>query len=470
MTTLNLEAKNYPSRVLTEWAQSRPNSASRMGIQNAGVAISGSSVSLNELFQSIPAPSGFQVTDQTAMQVSTVYACLTKLAGAITQLPLEKYHLNKDNTREQYPRDTLWWLLNEEPDAEWTAASWKEWIVRCVALRGDQFTRILRPNLFSPKIVGLRPMHPDNVVVRRVADTINGNSILRYWCTDPLTGMVDVVDQDDMLHFAGFGFDGRYGRSLSMIQYAARNGIANSLAAADYAGRSIGEGAMPQISLTYPNKLNAEQAKLLRESFVAAYGGGSNGAGSRKLPLVMAEGGKAEALSISPIDMQLLESRRFEREDICQALGVPPVLIGDNTKSTSWGTGIEQITLGFVKYTVKPHLVRWQEEMNRKLFRKAGPFVEFDLDGLLRGDTKAQDESFRAGLGGPGTGDGYLTVNEIRKIKNMPPIEGGDVLFKAASGPAPSAKPGADDPGGQESPNEPPDGDEPTPKPKKVKK
>ncbi len=230
-----------------------------------------------------------------------------------------------------------------------------------------------------------------------------------------------------MLHFTGFGFDGL--RSLSMIQYAARNAIGNSLAAADYSGRSIGEGAMPQIALSYEKSLSKEQEKALRDTFVATYGGTQ----SRKLPLVLMGGAKVSELSISPIDMQLLESRRFEREDICQALGVPPVLIGDNDKTSSWGTGIEQITLGFVKYTVKPHLCRWEEELNRKLFRNAGPFVEFDLDALLRGDSKAQADAFRAALGGPGTGDGYMTVNEVRKIKNLPPDPDGDKLFKAAA-------------------------------------
>ncbi len=189
---------------------------------------------------------------------------------------------------------------------------------------------------------------------------------------------------------------------------------------------------MPQIALQYTNKMTPEQAALLRESFVATYGG-SNGLGTkaRKLPLVLTEGGTAKELSISPVDMQLLESRQFEREDICQAMGVPPVLIGDNNKTSSWGTGIEQITIGFVKFTVKPHLRRWQEELNRKIYRKAGPFAEYDLDELVSGDSKAQAAAFRSALGGPGTGDGYMSVNEVRNKKNMPPIEGGEKPFKA---------------------------------------
>ena len=138
--------------------------------------------------------------------------------------------------------------------------------------------------------------------------------------------------------------------------------------------------------------------------------------------------------------------RQFEREDICQAIGVPPVLIGDNSKTSSWGTGIEQITLGFVKFNIKPLLVRIEEELNRKLFSYSGQFVEFELDGLLRGDSKAQAEAFKAALGGPGAGDATMTVNEVRKLKNLPPDPDplSSQLYKAQRGaavtpPAPAA-------------------------------
>ena len=214
--------------------------------------------------------------------------------------------------------------------------------------------------------------------------------------------------------------------------------LPDSLAAADYMGRTIGDGAMPQIALTYPNSLNEKQAADLRASFVATY---MVGPSARKLPLVLTQGGKVDPLSINPVDMELLASRRFEKEDICQAFGVPPVMIGENEKTSSWGTGVEQITLGFVRFTLAPMLCRWEEELNRKLFRRAGQFVEFSLDALLRGDSKAKAESFRAGLGGPGTGDGYYTVNEIRKLENMPPIEGGDQPYRAPRDPGPTGAP-----------------------------
>jgi HK97 family phage portal protein len=354
------------------------------------------------------------------MAVSTVYACLTKLAGAVLQLPVHQFRIDPKGERERVRNTPLHWMLNEQPHAMWTSASWKEWIVRCVALRGDQHTEILRnSNSAGGQIIGLEPHHPDCVVARQV------NKRLVYDVMDRDTGKVRTVDQDDMLHFAGFGFNGLH--SLSAIQHAAKQSIGNSLAAADYSGRAVGSGEMPQITIQSDKVLSPKQTQELRENFVAIY----TGKGASKLPLVLTEGVKANVLGISPVDMQLIESRKYEKEDICQALGVPPIIIGDSDKASSWGTGIEQITLGFVRFTIKPMLCRWEEEINRKFFRNAGNFVEFELDGLLRGDSKAQSEVFKAALGGPGAGDAYMTVNEVRKLKNLPPIAGGNELFKA---------------------------------------
>lgn len=440
-TNLDLSAKRHVSRVLTDWASARPGAAARMGIQNAGVVVSSDIDGMNNLFQPIPSPSGFAVTEKTALLVSTVYACLSKISGAILQLPLNKYRINADGDREEQARDNLWYLLNESPAAAWTSASWKEWIVRSVSFRGDQFTEIVRNRSASAygDVAGFKVHHSDCVVVRRVG------ARLAYDVFDITTMKSYTIDQDDMLHFPGFGFDGL--RSPSMLQSAAKTGIGNSLAASDYTGRSIGEGAMPQIAITYPEKAKMieGQQELLRKAFISTYG---TGTGSRKLPLILTGGATVSEMSISPVDMQLLESRRFEREDICQAFGVPPVLIGENEKTSSWGSGIEQITLGFVKYTIKPHLTRWEEELNRKLFRNAGPFLEFDLDELLRGDSAAQAEADRAALGGPGTGDGYKTVEEVRRSRNLPAKPKIGTLFKSVAKPAaaPAADPAADPP------------------------
>lgn len=427
MNALQLDTAAHQAGTLMAWLAGRDGGFERAGVQpatagrlpavrnDAVVASSGDPSSLQALFQPITTASGVPINDRTAMLEGTVYACLSKLGGAVSQLPVHQYRGNTVGNREAMEPTPLWWLLNEQPSDAWTAASWKEWIVRCCGLRGDQVTEIVRAGGASSAgaVKRLKPHHPDAVGIRR---NPAAPGRLVYDVFDVETGEFYGLDQDDVLHFSSFGFDGV--RSLSAVQWAARTAIGNSLAAADYMGKSIGEGAMPQIALKYPNKLAPDQAALLRTSFIATYGGGQG----RKLPLILTEGGEAQPLTLSPVDMDLLASRQFDRETICQVIGVPPVMIGDNEKTSSWGTGVEQITLGFVRFTLKPMLRRWTEEMNRKLFRKSGVFLEFDLAELVRGDSKAQSDADRAALGGPGSGDGWLSVDEVRRHRNLAPL------------------------------------------------
>ena len=370
---------------------------------------------------------GVPVTDASALQVGAVYACLAKLGGAVSQLPLHEYRVEPTGQRQSVmPHSALWWLLNESPSPAWTATTWKQWIVRCVKLRGDQHTEILRSTSRSTlgDPTGFKVHHPDAVQVRAV------DGRLRYECRDAETGRAYGLDQDDMLHFTGFGFDGQ--RSLSAIKWAARNAIAAELGAVKYIGKTITEGGMPRVALEYPQGVNKDQAADLRTSFQLIYGNGEGG----KLPLVLTNGGKAHELSISPVDMELLASRRMDKQTICEVMGVPPIIIGDGEKTSSWGTGVEQVMLGWVRFDLAPMVAGWEEELNRKLFRRAGRFVEFSLEGLLRGDSKAQSEAFRAALGGPGTGDGWMSVQEIRAIKNLPRLDDpeADKPFKAQRG------------------------------------
>jgi HK97 family phage portal protein len=387
---------------------------------------------MKDLFEPIPTSSGYAVTDYTAMLVGTVYACLTKIAGAVLQLPAHEYQQGASGDRDRVlPNSPVWWMLNEQPIANWTAASWKEWIVKCVHLRGDQVTEIVRAGsaIAGGRIAGLRPHHPD--AVRSRYYVLDGEVRLAYDIFDTVRDLSYTLDQDDVLHFTGFGFDGR--RSMSVIQYAARNAIGTELAASDYMGKSVGQGSVPKIALTYPhNRLDDKQQELLRKSFVATYANAQN---KQLVPLVLTGGTTVSQLSISPIDMQLLESRKLGRLQICESFGVPPIMIGDSEKNTSWGQGVEQVVLGFVKFTLQPHLVRWAEELNRKLYRRAGRFVEFELDALLAGDSKAQVEAFRSALGGPGTGDGWMSVDEVRKLKNLPALGGDNAKpFRAQRG------------------------------------
>lgn len=223
-----------------------------------------------------------------------------------------------------------------------------------------------------------------------------------------------------MLHFPGFGFDGI--KSMSVIGHAARAAVGNALAMDEYSGKFFAGGAHPSILLTTDKLMKQDQITLLQQAFVNKYSGVAN---LHQLPLVLTEGMKAEPLSISAEDSQLLEARKFQVIDIARAFGVPPHMIGETSASTSWGSGIEAMSRGFVTYTLQPHLVRIEQELNRKLYpRDTGKFVMFDRDALIEGDSKAQAEYNRAALGGPGTGQGWMSVDEIRKTKGLAPIGG----------------------------------------------
>jgi HK97 family phage portal protein len=130
---------------------------------------------------------------------------------------------------------------------------------------------------------------------------------------------------------------------------------------------------------------------------------------------------------MSAEDSQLLATRQFQVEDIARIFGVPSHMIGSSS-ATAWGTGIEQMSIGFVKYTLGRHLTKIEQELNRKIWPvQSKYFVEFSTSGLERGDYKTRNEGYRVGLGRAGE-PGWMTVNEIRKIENMPPVDGGDEL------------------------------------------
>ncbi len=355
--------------------------------------------------------SGVTISAATSLRVSAVYACVQRIAGSIASLPLHTYKRTQDGReRAAHP---IWWLLNEQPTGRYSAAAMWEKVAADILLRGDSFIFIARDALGGVK--ELIPLPHGNVDVIRDDKQVGGE--LTYYVRDAKTFGVDAAD---MLHIPGLGFDGT--RSMSVIQYAARNAAGTAMAMDEYAGKFFSGGAHPSIVLQTDGKMSADQISKLQATFASKYGGVEN---AHKLPLVLTEGLKAEALSISATDSQLLEARRFQVVDIARAFGVPPHMIGETTASTSWGSGIESMTRGFVTFTLQPHLIRIEQEVNRKLWPKRETyFVEFNRDALIEGDSAAQAAYFRAALGGPGTGLGWMSVDEVRKLKNLPPMGG----------------------------------------------
>jgi HK97 family phage portal protein len=370
-----------------------------------------------DAFGLVPGASGMAVNAISAQRVSAVAACRQKIAGSISTLRLDVLQTSGDS-EVKLPRDALWYLLNEQPHSQFTATSHWDNKVSEQLLRGDGFTWIRRR--MNGSIAELLPLPWGAVQPWRMPD-----GSIRYYITLTEFGITTWLEPSEILHFPGHGFDGV--RSMSVIAYGAKNAIGNALAMDEYSGKFFANGAHPSIILKTANRMTEEQKNSLRSAFVEKYSGMDN---AHRLPLVLTEGLDAKEISLSAEDAQLLEARKFQVVDIARAFGVPPHMIGETSGSSAVGAGYEQQARDFVMHTLRLHLKRLEQELNRKLFpRDTGRFVRFDLADLIEGDSKAQAEYNRAALGGPGTGQGWLTVNEVRKTRGLPPVDGGDAIF-----------------------------------------
>ena len=363
-------------------------------------------------FGVIGSSAGQIVTPLSAMRVAAVFACVQRISGAIMTLPIDMFSTDGEIPIKQ-PRDDLWYKLNEQPHPQFTAASHWEAVSVGQLLRGDSYSWIRRGS--NNAIREIFPLPWGSVSPIRHFD-----GSIRYYLSLPAFGITTWLDPSEVLHLPVFGFDGI--KSMSVISYAARSAVGNALAMDSYSGKFFENGAHPSIILSAAQKMSQTQIDALQAAFAAKYSGADN---FHRLPLVLTEGISAKEISINAQDSQLLEARQFQVVDIARAFGVPPHMIGETSASTSWGSGIESMSRGFVTYTLQPHLVKIEQELNRKLFpRAAGKFLRFDREALIQGDSKAQAEFNRAALGGPGSGMGWLTPDEVRRKQGHKPLGG----------------------------------------------
>jgi HK97 family phage portal protein len=425
----NAERVSQPgSTILQGWMAQRQAERAQAAAVPARQVSAGSDM-FDVLTGGLGTAAGMAVTEASAMAVSAVYACVALIGGAVASMPFHQYKRTKDG-RERYEND-LWWLFNEQPFNNWTAASAWSFATQSIGLRGDGFWRIHRASPYSNTIVGFEPMHPSRVGTLREAGR-------NYYPVVKDDGSMETVDQDDMLHFPGVGFDGL--RSLTPIRSALRQSAGIALAADEYSAAFFANGARPDFAITASGTVTKDQADLLRSTWAKRHTGASNA----HLPAVLAGGLDVKQLTMSAEDAQLLSTRSFQVLDVARIFGVPPHMIGHTEKTTSWGTGVEQMSIGFVRYTVGRYLDAMSQEINRKVWPKSrSVYGEHNRDALLEGDAAAQAAYFSKALGGPGT-QGWMLINEVRRMKNLPPIDGGNQLVKAGAATATNAADAAD--------------------------
>lgn len=353
--------------------------------------------------------SGEVVTDQSALALSGVWACVNLLAGTTASLPFMVY---EDRGGERVPARShpLWRVLHESPNYDQTAVDFWEYLSASLELWGNAYAAINRAP--DGRIIALRPAPPSEVSVTRLP-----SGVLEYAWTDE--GQRYRLTDADVLHIRGFG-GGPMG-GLSTLSFARQSfGIAQ--AQDRMAGNTFRNGMAPAGAIVFPEFLSPENRKTAESVLIERHAGAVN-AGR---PLILEGGTKWQPLTINPEDAQMLESRQFSIEEVCRFFGVPPHMIGHTSKSTSWGTGIEQQVIGFQKFTLRRRLRRIEQAVSKQLLsadeRARGMSVQFNLEGLLRADSAG-----RASFYNTMTMIGAMTINEVRALENLPPVQGGDV-------------------------------------------
>lgn len=364
---------------------------------------------------------GDAVSESQAMRVGAVYACVGLIGGAIAALP---FHIYRKTFRgRERIDDELWWLFNQQMSAPWSSVSGWRYQAQSILLKGDGFIRVERASRLSPRIIGFHPYHPDDVTVKRV----DGRNA--YTMTDTESDGTQrrlALDQDDVLHFPGVGFNGL--RSITPISSVLGTAASLASSADGHASAFFRGGARPDLAIVVPaeQKVTDGQKDLIRDSWQESRRRYTESG----IPPVLVGGMDIKPITMNARDAQLIETRQQSVEDIARIFGVPPHMIAKTDAQTSWGTGIEQMSIGFVRYTVGAHLDAIRVEINRKLWPRSNTYGEHNRDALLEGDSRTQAEYFAKSLGGPGA-QGWMTVNEVRRLKNLPPVPGGDQLVWA---------------------------------------
>lgn len=361
--------------------------------------------------------SGKTVTERSAMQMTAVYACVRILSEAIAGLPLHLYRYKPDGGKEKAIDHPLYLILHDEPNPEMSSFVFRETLMTHLLLFGNAYAQVIRNG--KGEVIAMYPLMPNRMSVERDE---NGRLYYQYFKTSDEAGGRNesvVLRPYDVLHIPGLGFDGLVGYSPIAM---AKNAIGLSMATEEFGSKFFSNGAAPSGVLEHPSTIKDPQR--VREAWQSQFGGSSN---AGKIA-VLEEGMKYTPISIAPEQAQFLETRKFQINEIARIFRVPPHMLADLEKSSF--SNIEQQSLEFVKYTLDPWVVRWEQSIQRTLFtseEKRLYFVKFNVEGLLRGDYASRMSGYATARQ-----NGWMSANDIRELENMdriPPEEGGDLYL-----------------------------------------
>lgn len=362
--------------------------------------------------------SGKQVNERTSMQMTAVYSCVRILSEAVASLPLNVYRYTDTGGKEKAFDHPLYRLLHDEPNPEMSSFIFRETLMTHLLLWGNAYAQIIRNG--KGEVIALYPLMPDRMTVDRDS---NGRLYYKYRKSNDdaptmESGVVSLAPSD-VLHVPGLGFDGLVGYSPIAM---AKNAIGLAIAAEEYGSKFYANGAAPSGVLEHPGTL--KDPTRVRDSWNSTFGGSSN---SHKVA-VLEEGMKYTPISISPNEAQFLETRKFQINEIARIFRVPPHMVGDLEKSSF--SNIEQQSLEFVKYTLDPWVIRWEQALYRTLLseeEKKTYFFKFNVEGLLRGDYQSRMQGYATARQ-----NGWMSANDIRELEDLDRIPaelGGDLYL-----------------------------------------
>ncbi len=362
---------------------------------------------LVDLFGGRETASGVQVDEEKALTYTAVFACVRILAEGVASLPLPVYRRLTPRGKARATDHHLYRLLHDAPNPEMTSLTWRETSEAHVALWGNAYCEIEYDN-------GERPKHLWPITPKRVKATRpDPKGPLVYEVRLPKGGVTKLPARQ-MFHIPGLSLNGSTG--LSVIGLA-REAVGLGLATEEFGARFFSGNAIPGAVLEHPGALSDNAHDRLKESWEDKHRGLEQ---SHRLD-ILEEGMKFTQIGVPPEDAQFLETRKFQVNEIARLFHIPPHMIGDLERATF--SNIEQQSLEFVIYTLRPWLVRWEQALKQQLFteqERESLFPEFLIDGLLRGDTESRFRAYAIGRTW-----GWMSADDIRELENMNPLPNG---------------------------------------------
>lgn len=354
---------------------------------------------------------GVRVDHDSAMSLATFWACVNRISADVAKLPLHVYQRNRDGSKARVADHPVEAMMNRSWSGMVSAFVGRETCQAFALTWGNGYAEIERNGRGDP--VAIHPIEAWRVTPRLASD----KSGVVY----DVAGAVGsaALASDDIIHVHGLGSDGIKGYS---VIHRARRTLGLALATEVFGSSFFGRGAMPKVVLEHPGKLKDSAA--LKKSWTETHGGPYRAQGVA----VLEEGMKAHTLTVPPDDAQFLETRSFQGVQVCQWFSMPPPKVGILDRAT-W-SNIEHLAIAYVQETLMAWLVRWEQEIARKMLPAgAGFYVEHLVDALLRGDTTSRAQAYATARQW-----GWMSANDIRAAENQPGLgKQGDIYLIPAN-------------------------------------